>query len=234
MGALHDASGQYYSTGLGGAGNMALGGPSDKMGWAIGAGIKVLTPMIGAGDYFQAQVNYSQGALGYLNNSGGTYSKFNNGAGTVGFGVTSDSTYGNGGSIELTTGWNVNAAYEHFWSKSYQTSVYGGYQKITYDSTANTGLCTGESTIFGAAFTLAAGCNNNWGLWNVGSRTQWNIDSQTALGVDVVYQRLQTSSGGLVATTTVANGAIPAGTVRTLADQGSWMGQFRIHRNFYP
>ena len=193
--------------------------------------------MIGAGDYLQAQVNYSQGALAYLNAVGGTYFKFNNSNSGLGLGITSDSVYGTiGTNVELTTGWNVNAAYEHFWSKAYQTSVYGGYQKITYNNNANNFLCSGEGAFFGATFgaagVAAAGCNNNWGLWNVGSRTQWNVDSQTALGVDIVYQRLQTSSGGLLAT--VANSGTVGASTRTMADQGAWMGQFRIHRNFYP
>ena len=29
--------------------------------------------------------------------------------------------------LELTTAWNVNAAYEHFWSPRWRTSLYGGY-----------------------------------------------------------------------------------------------------------
>ena len=35
-------------------------------GWAIGAGIKLNAPMIGKGDYFQTQVNYTEGATGYI------------------------------------------------------------------------------------------------------------------------------------------------------------------------
>jgi hypothetical protein len=69
-------------------------------------------------------------------------------------------------------------------------------------------------------------------MWNIGTRTQWNIDSQTAMGVDIVYQKLQSASSGMVANI-AANGTQQAG-IRTFGDQGSWMGQFRIHRNFYP
>ena len=42
------------------------GHPDDKLGWAIGAGFKLNTPFIGQGDYFQTQVNYTQGALRYV------------------------------------------------------------------------------------------------------------------------------------------------------------------------
>ena len=37
-----------------------------NVGWSVGAGIKLNAPMIGQGDYFQAQVNYTQGALRYI------------------------------------------------------------------------------------------------------------------------------------------------------------------------
>ena len=39
--------------------------PTDKWGSAVGAGLKVNFPMIGPGDYFQAQVNYTEGAMRY-------------------------------------------------------------------------------------------------------------------------------------------------------------------------
>ena len=50
----------------------AAGHPSDKLGWVVGAGFKLNTPWLfnwlgtGVGDYFQTQVNYTQGALRYI------------------------------------------------------------------------------------------------------------------------------------------------------------------------
>ena len=34
--------------------------------WVVGAGFKLNAPFIGQGDYFQTQVNYTQGALRYV------------------------------------------------------------------------------------------------------------------------------------------------------------------------
>ena len=63
MGALSNNGGGYYgSTILAGQNN---GHPDDKIALAVGAGIKINFPMIGPGDYFQAQVNYTQGAVRY-------------------------------------------------------------------------------------------------------------------------------------------------------------------------
>ena len=51
------------------------GHPDDKWGWAVSGGLKLNAPMIGQGDYFQTQVNYTQGALRYIfqNPNGNSY-----------------------------------------------------------------------------------------------------------------------------------------------------------------
>ena len=70
MGAIHQVNGLYYGTT--GADATSFGSsnrtarPSDKVGWVVGAGLKWNFPWIGTGDYFQAQVNYTEGALRYV------------------------------------------------------------------------------------------------------------------------------------------------------------------------
>jgi hypothetical protein len=49
--------------------------------------------------------------------------------------------------LELTTAWNVNAAYEHFWSPRWRTSVYGGYAAVSYDTGANNLLDSGDASV---------------------------------------------------------------------------------------
>ena len=34
----------------------------------------------------------------------------------------------------LTTGWGVNASYEHYWTPQWHESFYGGYAAVSYDS----------------------------------------------------------------------------------------------------
>src|SRR5664280_219866 len=192
MGGIHDASGQYYGA------TSASGGPSEATGFFIGAGAQIFVPMAGPGDYFSFQVNYAQGATGYINDgatngatgvanatAGGYYSQYNGGlGGNYGFALITDGVYGVLGgvaqNVQLTTAWGVNAAYEHFWTKRWQTSVYGTYTATNYNATANTMLCGSEGMIL-------AGCNNNNTYWVVGSRTQFNVDSQTYVGLDVIY-----------------------------------------------
>jgi hypothetical protein len=42
-------------------------------------------------------------------------------------------------------------------------------------------------------------CDNNFNVWTIGTRTQFNIDSNTYLGLDVVYEKLETGLAGMVA-----------------------------------
>jgi hypothetical protein len=230
MGAIHDVSGTYV-----GANTTSAAGPN-TIGWAVGAGVKFFVPMAGPGDYFSAQINYAQGASGYVDNPNATlFSAFNGGSG-YGFGIQSDNVWTAAGGSNLTTMWGVNAGYEHFWTKRWQTSVYGMYMAQTYNATANAALCTLEgSGSTSGMYTLAGGgvgCNNNWSYWDIGTRTQFNIDSQTYVGLDVIYTKLGTASSGLVVPLN-GLGTQPAST-RTLADQSAWSAEFRIHRNFYP
>ena len=87
MGAIHDVAASTT-----GRTWPKRGHPSDQIGWAIGGGIKILAPMIGQGDYFQAQVNYTQGARKYVDASySNMYSLFN--GSTYGIGIGSDGVY---------------------------------------------------------------------------------------------------------------------------------------------
>src|ERR1700724_2960010 len=135
MGALHEVTGIYYSaanalqsapstTGAGG-----VDYPGDKWGWAAGVGLKINTPFITQGDYFQAQANVTQGALRYLFNTPNTnWGKVE--TGKEAFGVLSDCVYGGTvaagttPSCQLTSAWGINATCEHYWTPAWPTSSY--------------------------------------------------------------------------------------------------------------
>ncbi len=66
MAAAHQVNATYYAW-LGRVSRAwRAGHPGDKWGWAVGGGLKLNAPMIGQGDYFMAEVNYTEGALGYI------------------------------------------------------------------------------------------------------------------------------------------------------------------------
>jgi len=244
MGALHEVNASYYSavgTTTGGPTvTSGLGHPSDAWGWAIGAGLKLNTPFFGQGDYFQTQFNYTQGALRYIFfTPNGNYGQ-TDGAATA-FGVVSDGVYGGNSAgsitgIQLTTAYGFNAAYEHFWVPGFHTSVYGGWDQVQYNSQANAMLCAGSGTTgssgVGALAIAAAGCNNNWSTWFVGTRTQWDVTKTFYIGVDVLYQDIKSATlpGGLTGI-----GQYSLGSSNTTESNGSaWMVRFRAHRDFLP
>jgi Porin subfamily len=259
MGALHQVNMAYDGTGSSSAGNTALENSNyqaDKWGFVVGAGAKILFPSIGTGDYFQTQVNYTQGALKYLWVAGNSNPYLQRGN-VAAYGVNSDAVFGSTGplgantGLNLTTAWGLNAAYEHFWNNHWRTSVHGGFIAVSYNDQANALLCSMEGNGTGSlsSGTLAAGpgCGNNWTAWSVGTRTQWNIDASTYLGLDIAYTQLNTATANRGGTNLLplagssSATVSPATTVCTVPSQnciagneGIWSARFRVHRDFYP
>ena len=226
MGALHQVNANYYLNGA----VPSNGHPDDKLGFVVGAGIKLNAPMIGQGDYFHAQINYTQGALKYIFQTPNTNWGKVQGT-TQGFGVLSDAVYsgtltgigvGAATELELTTAWNVNAAFEHFWNPRWRTSLYGGYAAVSYNDAAN-------SLIINGNLSPAPGYDNDWSTWWLGSRTQWNVTKDFYMGVDVMYAKLRsaTTNNGLVQ-------GFAIGSATTVSDVDNWQFRFRVHRDFYP
>ena len=259
MAAYHDVNPAYYginaATSLGATqASTITGGPSDhKAGWAVGGGFKLNTPWLlnwlgsGAGDYIQTQVTYSQGALKYIFQTPNSNHGINDGS-QASFGVLADGVY-NGilgatgvlapTDVELTTAWNVNAAYEHFWSPRWRTSLYGGYAQVSYGSAATNFLCTG--TNIAPAVGANVGCDMNWNTWWAGSRTQWNVTKDFYMGIDVMYSKIQSANAGSGLVTNgvpgviVPNRALLVGGGTAVAeDMDNWSFRFRVHRDFYP
>ena len=202
MGALHQVNAQYYGDPTG-AEFDAAGHPGDKWGFAVGGGIKLNAPMIGQGDYFSAEVNYAQGASGYVFSPQiAAFNWYGRHGDNAGYGMLSDAVYGgavdagNTTSLQLTTSWGVNGGFEHHWNPQWKTSVYGGYAEVDYNAQANAILCSlqGDGAGVGSTAVANAGCNNNWSTWYLGTRTQWNITKDFYMGVDVMYSSLQSAT----------------------------------------
>jgi hypothetical protein len=261
MGALTTNGGGYYGNTLLQAQNN--GHPDDKWGFAVGAGIKVNFPMIGPGDYLQAQVNYTQGAVRYAATTpGGSGSPgIFEGGDKLGVGWFSDAVYcglsatsagascpGGPTSLQLTTAWSAQVAYEHFWTPSLRTSLVGAYTDISYNSTASAMMCEsvitagttgtqGSNTISGnlSGANFSATCGNgsfDWSYWSVSSRTQWNITKDFYVGLEGYYGHLNTMSEGKTVRYR-STGAQPNG-LRTLADQDVFVYRMRVHRDLVP
>jgi len=254
MGALHEVNASYY-TPVNTAGTAIVaplnGHPGDKWGWAAGFGLKVNTPFISQGDWFQAQVNVTQGALRYLFNTPNSNWGKVDGVNEA-YGILSDCVYGgtiaagNTTGCNLTSAWGFNAGYEHYWTPAWHTSLYGAFYQVSYNSQANAMLC--EISGFGnglggaASTTGGTGCNEKWSTWGIGSRTQWDVTKTFYLGVEVLYENLHSAQTGCA--TVLAGGCaggvaggntIAFGNAGLLENNSSnWMVSVRAHRDFLP
>src|SRR5262249_24101036 len=138
-------------------------------------------------------------------------------------------------SVELTTVWSWNAAYEHRWNPQWRTSIYGGMFGVQYDGAATAMICnafgpTGTG-IAGISRTAAFNCSPNWSMSEVGSRTLWNAVPDLDVVFDVVWYHLNTAFNGSVLNFTSPIGAKTAG-LYTVSNQDSVGAVFRIQRNF--
>jgi hypothetical protein len=252
MGALHEVNASYYSAANAlqsapTAGTGIAGHPSDKWGWAAGVGLKINTPFITQGDWFQAQANVTQGALRYLfNTPNSNWGKVDQGK--EAYGVLSDCVYagttaiGNQTGCMLTSAWGFNAGYEHYWTPAWHTALYGAYYAVSYGhgtGSANANLCSAAgfgNTLAGTLAVEGAGCNNNWQTWGIGARTQWDVTKTFYLGVEVLYQDLHsatTGTGSVIGPAGFASYAFGGATANE-ANSTNWMVSVRAHRDFLP
>jgi hypothetical protein len=240
--AAHHAEGLYYGTagnvapGGGDPGFITNGGPDGKWGWAAQIG-SVLNLPWNAGDTFGFQLAYGVGALGYVNDGAvGSFVIFN--GGQIGLGFMVDGVYGgtsaaNGSALELTTAWAATAGVEHYWTPALRTSLYGGYTAISYDTAATALICTGPgfANLGRLQGFTPTNCSPNFQFWQVGSRTIWNPVKNLDLGVEVMWNELQTGFGG----NAIVNAAVAQPTQNfQVRDQGILAAIFRAQRNFWP
>ncbi|MGB6535070.1 MAG: porin [Xanthobacteraceae bacterium] len=234
MGVLHQVNGGYYGA------LPVTGHPSDAWGWVAGAGIKINAPFISQGDYFDGEVHATQGGLLYMWDANPDSNSDVNGANEA-FGVTADCVYGgtlagaNNTGCQLTSAWGLDVAYEHYWTPQWHQSLVYNAEWVRYNGAANAMLCVAETagTGVGTAAVATAGCNNNWDIWGVGSRLQWDVTKSFYIGVEALYSRFDSATlpGGVLTTPVTLGGA---GNATTVASQNNWNFTIRMHKDFLP
>ncbi|MBI3435418.1 MAG: porin [Proteobacteria bacterium] len=248
MGAVHDVISGFYASPTGSTtGNLIFGNPSDKIGWAIGTGVRVnITP----NDQFQIEGTYSEGAVRYVTtteNAGRTSSALFSGPTSLGWGPLVDAVYGpNGSSLQLTKAWGVAASFEHKWNANWRTSIYGMYNSFDYNPAATAfiaahtcGAAPGAvapavaATRAAGSITAISNCNPDWKQWFLGSRTQWNLNPGFYIGVDVLYSKLETAFQGTGFYQAVGGTPRPSGTYN-IRDVDNVSVSVRVHRDFLP
>jgi hypothetical protein len=227
--------------------------PADRWGFALMGGAMANVPT-GTGDKLWANIVYAQGAVAYTGlsqfGSFGTFSRFN--GGSVGAAWALDGVFANtvgngaaglnGSGIQLTTAWSVGAAFEHHWNPTVRSSVFGVVTSVSYPGDLTTGakaiFCSspvgpvrnaaGVAPSFGAP---VAGCNPDFMVWGVGTRTVWNPVKNLDLGAEIMYSRLDQNMGAGVLLNFAGSGGTPAGNY-TPQNQSIWSGLLRAQWHF--
>jgi hypothetical protein len=256
-GAIHNNSGGYYNNAIGStntafANTVAQGHPGDSYGWAGSAGF-LLTDFLGLkGDTLAFATQYGHGAVGYVMKSPGTYFLASN-TNKIAFGNTLDGVFANGTGIDMSDAWSAWMGFEHFWTPKLHTAFQGGLVGISYNGAAKSLMCAGapgfaaQNGALGFAYANTTGqpsgfvngwapgsqCNPNFGWWQAGTRTIWNPHPDLDIGVEVMYQAIQTANRGATIWQNGASGGMAPGAY-TFANEGIWSAAFRIQRNFLP
>ena len=253
MAAAHELNPTYYAPSADATGATAPGEghPSAQWGYAVGAGLRLNFPMIAQGDYFQSQVNYTQGALRYLFFTPNTNWGKTEGSNET-FGVLTDCVYGGvpgaGGSpatsttsCQLTTAWGFNASYEHYWTPSVHESFFGGYYAVSYNQgtgSANSMLCVMEGNsngVVGSGAVAGAGCNNDWSTSFVGSRLQWDVTKSFYLGVEGIYDHMDSASFSTTNSLVGTGSPLALGGATNIEPHANvWTVSVRMHKDFLP
>jgi hypothetical protein len=177
--------------------------------------------------------------------------------GRVGFGWGLDGVFANlspsglgliESGLHLVTAWTVSAAYEHVWTPAIRTSLYGNITGVDFDGTSKFILCNSPrspirpiggtgATNLGVGFGVPtlAGCNPNFDIWQVGSRTIWNPVANLDIGLDVVYAQIDNHyDPNLIRINFPGLGGRQAGLYAPASHESVIGAMFRIQRNFYP
>jgi hypothetical protein len=224
--------------------------PTDKWGFALMGGIMVNVPT-GESDRVWANIVFAQGAVAYTGlsqfGSFGTFSRFN--GGSVGAAWALDGVFANtvgpataglaGSGIQLTQAWSVGAAFEHHWSPTLRSSVFGVVSDVTYPGAAKAIFCSSSAgpvrTAAGAVPNFATGavpgCNPDFMVWGIGTRTVWNPVRNLDLGAEIMYSRLDQNMGTGVLLNFSGAGGAPAGNY-TPQNQSIWSGLLRAQWHF--
>ncbi|KWV51768.1 polymerase [Bradyrhizobium macuxiense] len=241
--AAHDNHAAYFG------GSELTGHPDDKWGWAGQLALSIKNIPTGPGDTINVQGVYTNGASRYniqdLAGSAGANTIFGHtnlpGAyQSIGFGIAPDSVFIPGGQQQLVTTYGMRGAYVHNWSPNWNTSIYGAWAQVNYNSTAKTYICgasgTGVDGTWGAVFGAAGvagmtSCNPNYSIAQLGTQTQWTPVKNLTFSADFTYTHLDQNYAGTLAFPGTASIGKPA-AVYELKNQDTFLLLLRAQRNW--
>jgi Porin subfamily len=218
-GALTNVRPAFTVGAFGGPGNGAI--PSTKYGFAVMGALKINLPMIAAGDNFVITGAYGQGATSYITSNQFGALASGQGVGGAAFDVGDGGFSTADGSFKLTKAWSVAAGFQHFWTPTVSSTVFGSY--ASFDQPYNP-ISVRDAFRDGK-------------MWAVGVNTIWTPVRGLAIGLEGAYVMVDpkgrvydvnknSNFGG--ANQVACNNA----TCVTKSSDGQFLGRLRITRDF--
>ena len=178
-------------------------GAKSGNGWAVQGGVKILLPMLAAGDTLYLQAAYSKGEIGYTNSGfPGSFSAtaLSSGADEL---DAYDAVVGPSGNLRLTPAWSALASLEHYWTPTIREGLFGSVSHISYGSSIRTtaGFAAGTAcpTCFGTIAVATPGGPANYNPFSThydggttfyaGTNLIWSPVKDLDIGVEVFYAR---------------------------------------------
>jgi hypothetical protein len=252
-GALHQIDASLYGSGtttasISATAQTAYAFPSmnsDKIGGAVQLGVMLNADMISPGDKLWLQGAFESGAYSYIagNNLASSYGSVNGNrfAGDA-FTPMDNSVFWNpnpgydcvftgSGSCETQTGWDITAAYKHYWIPTLASALYGSYEEVHYSNNALLGFSGfGATTVAGGAATgFGAVGVTNPKEGRLGTNLVWTPIKGFDIGGELIWIHLtQSRPVGLASDATLLANGLPA--FKASADQGE--ARIRVQRAF--
>ena len=228
-GALHNIHAGYYVPT-----NETSGHPGDAWGGAVMASLSIKNIPTGPGDSINMGPTYANGASRYVIGgvSPNAFAMFGStgvpGAyESVGIGISADGIFAPGGSIQKTNAWGFRGAFNHNWTAQWTTSVFGSYSRLEYGGAGKALYC---NNFFPGAIAGNFGCNPDFSIWQVGTRTAWTPVKNLTFSTEIMYTALDQNMSGVVSPAST----IPTKPIATyeFKDQGTFTGLVRAQRTF--
>jgi hypothetical protein len=235
-GALHQNHALYYGA------TEPTGHPDDKWGGAASVGLQLKNLPTGPGDKLSLDATWSKGATAYIISGvtgtatagGKNFAHYNDGGTlfpasyqTFAAVTALDAVYAPGGQMELTTAWGFRGAYVHNWSPTWESSLFGSYTHVDYNTNASALICAAQ--LAGSAKGNGYTCNPDFNIWQIGSRTAWTPVRNLTFSAEVMYTVLDQSNTG---TTVLAPAVSKPAADYDYKDQGIISGNLRVRRTW--
>lgn len=190
--------------------NRGYGDYDDEWGFAVGLGAKINMDFLSPGDYFWLNATYASGALSYMGIHGNQDSRLANVAGYYKTALNTSAT------SDTADGWQVSAGFEHWWTPTFHTSIFGSYAKVdSIDATWANGAASWGDTI-----------TPEFEEYRIGLQNVWTPVKGLDIGLEVLYINAEYDYN----TWSNASGIYTA-TSRTEEDK-SWEARIRVQRDF--